>query len=74
MKIGEKVKIRKERMYELIDSMIKIDIKRVRELRGMKKKRLEGSGKYEMGIKEKIVLKEIKYDKVDKIWGMEIIV
>ncbi len=74
MPIGTKVTLRKERMYEFIDRLITIALPRVRDFRGLNPKSFDGRGNFAMGIKEHIVFPEINYDKVDQIWGMDIIV
>ena len=74
MPIGAKVTLRKERMYEFLDRLINIALPRVRDFRGLNPKSFDGRGNYAMGIKEHIVFPEINYDKVDQIWGMDIIV
>jgi large subunit ribosomal protein L5 len=74
MPIGAKVTLRKERMYEFVDRLITIALPRVRDFRGLNPKSFDGRGNFAMGIKEHIVFPEINYDKVDQIWGMDIIV
>jgi len=74
MPIGAKVTLRKERMYEFLDRLVNIALPRVRDFRGLNPKSFDGRGNYGMGIKEHIVFPEINYDKVDQIWGMDIIV
>jgi large subunit ribosomal protein L5 len=74
MLIGAKVTLRKERMYEFLDRLVTIALPRVRDFRGLNPKSFDGRGNYAMGIKEHIVFPEINYDKVDQIWGMDIIV
>ena len=74
MPLGAKVTLRKERMYEFLDRLVNIALPRVRDFRGLHPKRFDGRGNYAMGIKEHIVFPEINYDKVDQIWGMDIIV
>ena len=74
MPIGAKVTLRRERMYEFLDRLITIALPRVRDFRGLNTKSFDGRGNYAMGIKEHIVFPEINYDKVDQIWGMDIIV
>lgn len=72
--VGAKVTLRKERMYEFLDRLINIALPRVRDFRGLNPKSFDGRGNYAMGLKEHIVFPEINYDKVDSIWGMDIIV
>ena len=74
MPIGAKVTLRKDRMYEFVDRLVTIALPRVRDFRGLNPKSFDGRGNFAMGIKEHIVFPEINYDKVDQIWGMDIIV
>ena len=74
MPIGAKVTLRQERMYEFLDRLVTIALPRVRDFRGLSPKSFDGRGNFAMGIKEHIVFPEINYDKVDQIWGMDIIV
>lgn len=74
MKIGCKVTLRRERMYEFLDRLITIAMPRIRDFRGVSGKSFDGRGNYAMGIKEQIVFPEIDYDKVDAIRGMDIII
>jgi large subunit ribosomal protein L5 len=74
MPLGVKVTLRKARMYEFLDRLVNIALPRVRDFRGLNPKSFDGRGNYAMGIKEHIVFPEINYDKVDQIWGMDIIV
>lgn len=74
MKIGAKVTLRGDRMYEFIDKLISIAIPRVRDFRGLSPKSFDGRGNFAMGFKEQLVFPEIEYDKVDAIRGMDIIV
>ena len=74
MPIGAKVTLRQDRMYEFLDRLVNIALPRVRDFRGLNAKSFDGRGNYAMGIKEHIVFPEINYDKVDQIWGMDIVV
>ena len=74
MPLGCKVTLRQARMYEFLDRLVNIALPRVRDFRGLNPKSFDGRGNYAMGIKEHIVFPEINYDKVDEIWGMDIIV
>ncbi|WP_062226450.1 50S ribosomal protein L5 [Aureimonas frigidaquae] len=74
MPIGAKVTLRKDRMYEFLDRLIQIALPRVRDFRGLNPKSFDGRGNFAMGLKEHIVFPEINYDKVDQMWGMDIIV
>ncbi|KQT48651.1 50S ribosomal protein L5 [Aureimonas sp. Leaf454] len=74
MPIGAKVTLRKDKMYDFLDRLIQIALPRVRDFRGLNPKSFDGNGNFAMGIKEHIVFPEINYDKVDQMWGMDIIV
>ncbi|MGE3829793.1 MAG: 50S ribosomal protein L5 [Parvibaculaceae bacterium] len=72
--IGAKVTLRKTRMYEFLDRLITIALPRVRDFRGLPSTSFDGHGNYAMGVKEHIIFPEIDYDKIDRVWGMDIIV
>jgi large subunit ribosomal protein L5 len=74
MPLGCKVTLRRDRMYDFLDRLITIAMPRIRDFRGVSPKSFDGRGNYAMGIKEHIVFPEIEYDKVDQIWGMDIII
>ena len=74
MPLGAKVTLRKARMYEFLDRLVNVAMPRIRDFRGLNPKSFDGNGNFAMGIKEHIVFPEINYDKVDEIWGMDIIV
>ncbi|MEL6478392.1 MAG: 50S ribosomal protein L5 [Pseudomonadota bacterium] len=74
MPLGCKVTLRRARMYDFMDRLITIAMPRIRDFRGINGKSFDGRGNYAMGIKEHIVFPEIDYDKVDQIWGMDIII
>ena len=74
MKIGAKVTLRGDRMYEFVDKLISIAIPRVRDFRGLSPKSFDGRGNFAMGFKEQLVFPEIDYDKVEKVRGMDIII
>jgi large subunit ribosomal protein L5 len=74
MPIGAKVTLRHSRMYEFLDRLITIALPRVKDFRGLNPKSFDGRGNYALGIKEHIVFPEIDYDKVEAIWGMDVIV
>ena len=72
--IGTKVTLRKTRMYEFMDRLITVALPRVRDFRGLTDRSFDGRGNYAMGIKEHIIFPEIDYDKIDRVWGMDVIV
>ena len=72
--LGAKVTLRGDRMYEFLDRLVNIALPRVRDFRGVKGNAFDGRGNYAMGLKEHIVFPEIDFDKVDEVWGMDIII
>ncbi len=74
MPLGAKVTLRGDRMYEFLDRLITIAMPRVRDFRGVPGSSFDGRGNYAMGMKEHIVFPEINFDKVDEVWGMDIII
>ena len=74
MPLGVKVTLRGERMYEFLDRLITIAMPRIRDFRGVSGKSFDGRGNYAMGIKEHIIFPEINFDKVDEVWGMDIVI
>ncbi len=73
MPLGAKVTLRGDRMYDFLDRLITIAMPRVRDFRGVKPS-FDGRGNFAMGMKEHIVFPEINFDKVDEVWGMDIII
>lgn len=74
MPLGTKVTLRGDRMYEFLDRLITIAMPRIRDFRGVSGKSFDGRGNYALGLKEHIVFPEIEYDKVDEVWGMDIVI
>jgi len=74
MVIGAKVTLRRDRMYEFLDRLITVALPRVRDFRGLSGKSFDGRGNFAMGLKEHIIFPEIDYDKIDQVWGMDIVV
>jgi len=74
MTLGAKVTLRGDRMYEFLDRFVTIALPRVKDFRGLNPKSFDGRGNYAVGLKEHIVFPEIDYDKVDEIWGMDVVV
>lgn len=72
MKIGAKVTLRKERMYEFLDRLVNVALPRVRDFRGISDKSFDGRGNYTLGIQEQIIFPEIDVDKISKVLGMDI--
>ena len=72
MKIGAKVTLRGETMYEFVDKLFNFALPRVRDFKGINPNAFDGRGNYALGLKEQLIFPEIEYDKVDAIRGMDI--
>ena len=72
-KIGCKVTLRGDRMYNFLDKLISISLPRVRDFRGLSPKSFDGRGNYTIGIKEQIIFPEINFDEVEKVRGMDVV-
>ena len=72
MKIGVKVTLRGDRMFEFMDRLFNLALPRVRDFKGISPNAFDGRGNYALGIKEQLIFPEIEYDKIDKIRGMDI--
>ncbi|ARC53900.1 50S ribosomal protein L5 [Candidatus Riesia pediculicola] len=70
--IGCKVTLRKKNMWNFLKKLICIAIPRIRDFRGFSKKSFDGTGNYNIGIKEQIIFPEIDYNKIEKSRGMDI--
>ena len=74
MPLGIKVTLRRDRMYDFLDRLVTVAMPRIRDFRGVNGKSFDGRGNYAMGIREHIIFPEIEYDKIDQMWGMDIII
>lgn len=72
MKIGCKVTLRKDRMYDFLERLVFVALPRVKEFKGFNAKSFDRRGNFTFGIKEQIVFPEINYDKIDVLRGMDI--
>lgn len=74
MKIGTKVTLRGERMYQFLDKLFNVALPRVRDFRGVSKSAFDGRGNYTLGVKEQLIFPEINYDSVGRVRGMDIVI
>ncbi|MEZ7982246.1 MAG: 50S ribosomal protein L5 [Cytophagales bacterium] len=72
MKIGVKVTLRRNKMYEFFDRLVTISLPRVRDFKGIGINGFDGNGNYNLGVKEQIIFPEIKINKINKLTGMNI--
>ena len=71
MPIGVMVTLRRERMYEFLEKLIRIALPRIRDFKGINSK-FDGRGNYTLGVTEQIIFPEINIDQVDRLQGMNI--
>ena len=71
MPIGVMVTLRRERMYEFLEKLVRIALPRIRDFKGIESK-FDGRGNYTLGISEQIIFPEINLDQIDRIQGMNI--
>ena len=71
MPIGVMVTLRRERMYEFLEKLVRVALPRIRDFKGVESK-LDGRGNYTLGIQEQIIFPEINIDSVERIQGMNI--
>ena len=72
-KVGCKVTLRGEQMYNFLDKLISVALPRVRDFRGLSPRAFDGRGNYTIGIKEQLIFPEIEFDNVVKVRGMDIV-
>ena len=72
MKIGAKVTLRGERMYEFVDKLFSFALPRGRDFKGINPEAFDGRGNYALGLKEQLIFPEIEYEKIDKVRGMDV--
>lgn len=72
MKIGAKVTLHGDRMYEFVDKLFNVALPRVRDFRGVSANSFDGRGNYTLGLREQLIFPEISYDDIEKVRGMDI--
>ena len=71
MPIGVMVTLRRERMYEFLEKLVRVSLPRIRDFKGIESK-FDGRGNYTLGITEQIIFTEINWREIDRIQGMNI--
>ena len=71
MPIGVMVTLRRERMYEFLEKLVRMALPRIRDFKGIESK-FDGRGNYTLGVSEQIIFPEINLDQIDRIQGMNI--
>lgn len=72
MPIGVTVTLRKDKMYNFLNKLLNLALPRIRDFRGVSKKKFDGNGNYNLGLKEQLIFPEIEYESIDKIQGMNV--
>lgn len=73
-RVGCKVTLRGERMYEFLDRFVSTALPRVRDFQGISPDSFDGRGNFATGVREQLIFPEVDYDKIDKVRGMDIII
>ena len=73
MPIGVMVTLRRERMYEFLEKLVRVSLPRIRDFKGIESK-FDGRGNYTLGIKEQLIFPEIDFDKVNRTRGLDIVI
>jgi len=71
MPIGVRVTLRREKMYEFLERLVRVSLPRIRDFKGIESK-MDGRGNYTLGITEQIIFPEINIDNIVKLLGMNI--
>lgn len=71
MPVGVRVTLRRDKMYEFLERLIRVALPRIRDFKGINAK-MDGSGNYTLGITEQIIFPEINIDNVPNLKGMNI--
>jgi large subunit ribosomal protein L5 len=74
MPIGAMVTLRGPQMYEFMDRLVSASLPRIRDFRGVSPNSFDGRGNYTLGLRDQIMFPEIDYDKIDRIWGLDIVI
>jgi large subunit ribosomal protein L5 len=72
MKIGCKVTLRGNRMYEFLDRLLSIALPRTRDFRGISPKSMDRKGNLTIGVDEQLIFPEVDPDKIRKTMGMDV--
>jgi large subunit ribosomal protein L5 len=72
MKIGCKVTLRADRMYDFLERLVLVALPRVKEFRGLSSGGFDGRGNFSFGIKEQVIFPEINYDRIDMVRGLDV--
>ncbi|MBP7820500.1 50S ribosomal protein L5 [Candidatus Saccharibacteria bacterium] len=71
-KIGLKVTLRGEKMYEFADRLITVVLPRLRDFRGVSATAFDKQGNYSLGLKDQSVFPELTFEETTVLHGMQI--
>jgi large subunit ribosomal protein L5 len=71
-KIGLKVTLRGDKMYEFLDRLITIVLPRVRDFHGVSKTAFDKQGNYSLGLKDQSVFPELTFEETTTLHGMQV--
>lgn len=71
-RIGCKVTLRGDKMYDFLDKLFNVVMPRIRDFQGVSTSSFDGRGGFAMGLSEQSIFPEIDYDKIDRTRGMDI--
>ncbi len=74
MPVGCMVTLRGERMWEFVDKLINVALPRIRDFRGLSPRSFDGRGNYTLGIREQLIFPEIRYDDLERVQGMNVVI
>jgi large subunit ribosomal protein L5 len=72
-KIGMKVTLRGERMYEFLDRLVNIVLPRLRDFHGVSNKAFDKQGNYSIGLTEQSIFPELSFEETSTPHGMQIV-
>ncbi len=70
--VGITVTLRGRRMYDFIEKLTNIALPRVRDFKGTSAKAFDHQGNYSIGIRDYTIFPEVKYEEVDKAFGLQV--
>lgn len=73
MKIGLKVTLRGNQMYEFLDRIITIVLPRVRDFHGVSLKAFDEQGNYSLGLTDQSVFPELSFEETQTLHGLQMI-
>ncbi|CAN5368595.1 50S ribosomal protein L5 [soil metagenome] len=72
-KIGMKVTLRGDRMYEFLDRLVNIVLPRLRDFHGVSAKAFDRQGNYAIGLTEQSVFPELTFEETTTPHGLQVI-